>query len=91
MLAVVREPQSDHVGGVILYLRVQKGMHCGPSYFSKMFLRLVAPTGYSKNHYTPKQIGIGFQRGFPRQENVYSIRAWLLGSCSSPQAPPTSL
>lgn len=54
VLAVLREPQSDHVEGVILYLMVQKGMHCGPSYFSKIFLRFVAPMGYTKITTLPK-------------------------------------
>lgn len=44
MLAVLRESQSNH-GGVLLYFRVQKGVCCGASYFSKIFLRLVAPMG----------------------------------------------
>jgi len=39
----------------------------------------------------PKQTGIGFQRGFARQGNLYSTCTWLLSRCSSPQAPPASL
>ena len=62
MLAVLRESQSDH-GGVLLYFRVRKGICCGPSYFSKIFLRLVAPMRYSENHYTPKTDRKWFSEG----------------------------
>lgn len=59
MLAVLRESRSDHRGWYVLHFRVQKGICCGPSSFSKTFLRLAAPM----RHYTSKPDRNWFSEG----------------------------